>query len=135
MKQFITDASFLISAIRDVDRNHDACYTFFKENEDSEWIIPTIAYFEYQATQSRLKREGEKAYRELYIPNPKIYPITHELIKKVSKLDLAVVFEDLRGADLICACIAKIEEIPLITCDSHFNKYQKEIALINSLEK
>ena len=134
MKQFITDASFLISAIHSNDSNHDACYTFYKENEDSEWIIPALAYFEYQATQSRLEREGRKAYRELYIPNPKIYPITHELIKKVAELELSLVFGGLRGADLIYACIAKIEEVPLITCDFHFTNYQTEIALINPLE-
>jgi predicted nucleic acid-binding protein len=129
----LTDASFLISAIRTCDEYHVQCYGFFQNHEDSTWVVPTIAYFEYQATQSRLKREGKKAYRELYIPNLEIYEISLKLIRKVSELDLPNWFEKLRGADLIYACIANIENIPLVTCDRHFDHYRQEIKVINPL--
>jgi predicted nucleic acid-binding protein len=123
MTRLLTDASFLISSIRTCDRHHQPCYQYFKDHEDSTWVVPTIAYFEYQATQSRLRQEGKKAYRELYIPNIEVYEISHELIQKVSSLDLANLFERLRGADLVYACIAKVEGIPLITCDGDFDAY------------
>lgn len=93
--------------------------------------MPTIAYFEYQAAQSRLKREGKKAYRELYIPNLETYDISMSMIRRTAELDLENLFEKLRGADLIYACIAKIEELPLVTCDPHFEKYRHEIEVIN----
>ena len=96
--------------------------------------MPTIAYFEYQAAQSRLKREGEKAYRELYIPNLETYEISMSMIRRTAELDLANLFEKLRGADLIYACIAKIEELPLVTCDPHFEEYRHEIEVINPTE-
>lgn len=131
MSRILTDASFLISAIRTCDANHVACYSYFRNNEDSTWVVPTIAYFEYQAAQSRLRREGKKAYRQLYIPNVEVYEISMPMIRRTAALDLANVFEKLRGADLIYACIAKIEGIPLITCDARFEEYADEIEVIN----
>ena len=131
MNSFITDASFLVSAIRSCNVHHVACYSFFHNHETATWVVPTIAYFEYQDSQSRLKREGKKAYRELYIPNLEIVEISNDLIQKTVDMDLITRFESLRGADLIYACIAKINEMPLVTCDQHFDKYRNEITIIN----
>ena len=129
----LIDASFLISTIRTIDTNHWACYQYFRNNEESIWIVPTIAYFEYQAAQSRLKREGKGAYRDIYIPNYEIYEISEALARTTAELDLPNIFSSLRGADLIYACIARIEQIPLVTCDSDFEKYGHEISVINPL--
>lgn len=132
MNRLLLDASFLISAIRSCDINHLACYGYFKNHADNfRWVIPTIAYFEYQATQSRLRREGKNAYRELFIPNVEVFEISKKLIQKTAELDLANVFASLHGADLVYACIAKIEEIPLVTCDKHFKPYNQVITIIN----
>jgi len=114
MAKLVVDASFLISAIRSCDVNHQQCLQFFREHENLTWIIPTIAYFEYQAAQSRLRREGKKAYREIYIQNFKVYELTHDFIKQVAERDLANLFEHLKGADLVYACVAKVEKIPLV---------------------
>lgn len=115
MKRLLVDASFLISAIRSCDTNHVACYSFFRNHEDdTKWIVPTIAYFEYQAAQSRLRREGKRAYRDLYIPNVEVLEISTDLMRKTAELDLANIFDNLRGADLIYACIAKTEGIPIV---------------------
>ena len=135
MQRLVTDACFLISAIRSCDPNHNVCYNFFKNHEDSTtWVVPIIAYFEYQATQSRLQREGKKAYRELYIPNQEIYNVSLDLVHKTAEQNLANIFSELRGADLVYACIAKIENIPLVTCDNHFNSYIGQISIINPLK-
>ena len=125
------DASFLVSVIRSCDVNHFVCYNYFKNNENSIWVVPTIAYFEYQAAQSRLRREGKKAFRELFIPNLEVYELSLSVIRKTAELDLANIFDKLRGADLIYACIAKIEEIPLVTCDTQFDYYSNVIKVIN----
>lgn len=98
------------------------------------WVVPTIAYFEYQAAQSRLKREGRKAYREIYIQNLQTYEVSLNLIRKTAELDLANLFSTLRGADLIYACIARIEGITLVTCDERdFGPYRSNIAIVNPL--
>ena len=132
MNRLLVDASFLISPIRSCDSNHIACYSFFQnQDENTRWVVPTIAYFEYQAAQSRVRREGKKAYRDLYIPNVQVLEISTDLIRKTAELDLANVFDSLRGADLVYACMAKIEEIPLVTCDGHFEQYRNLITVIN----
>jgi predicted nucleic acid-binding protein len=135
MAKLVVDASFLISAIRSCDVNHQQCFQFFSEHENVTWIIPTIAYFEYQAAQSRLRREGKEAYRELYIPNFKVYELTHDFIKQVAEMDLPNLFEHLKGADLVYACVAKVEKIPLVTCDGHFEQYFAEIEVVNPTKK
>ena len=104
MAKLVVDASFLISAIRSCDANHQQCFQFFREHENVTWIIPTIAYFEYQAAQSRLRREGKKAYRELYIPNFKVYELTHDFIKQVAEMDLAESFRAPKGCRS-CLCL------------------------------
>jgi predicted nucleic acid-binding protein len=135
MAKLVVDASFLISAIRSCDVNHQQCLQFFGDHENVTWIIPTITYFEYQASQSRLRREGKKAYRELYIPNCIVYELTHDFIKRVAEMDLPNLFEHLKGADLVYACVAKVEEIPLVTCDKQFERYVPEIEVINPTKK
>lgn len=131
MKRHVVDASFLVSAIRSCDVHHVACYNYYRNNEDLTWVVPTVAYFEYQAAQSRLRREGRKAYRELYIPDLEVFEISLPMIRRTAELDLFNVFENLRGADLIYACIARLEDIPLITCDGHFDEYASIIRVIN----
>jgi hypothetical protein len=54
----VADASFLVSAICTYDDNHWGCYDYLKSHEDDVWIMPMIAYFEYQATQSRIAQDG-----------------------------------------------------------------------------
>jgi predicted nucleic acid-binding protein len=135
MARLVVDASFLISAIRSCDDNHQQCLQFFHDHEDVTWIIPTLAYFEYQAAQSRLKREGKKAYRELYIPDFKVYELTHNFIRQVAEMDLPNLFERLKGSDLVYACVAKVEKIPLVTCDGDFEQYSAEIEVLNPTKK
>lgn len=127
----LADASFLISAIRSCDPNHLSSYAYISEHSDAIWLIPAIAYFEYQAAQSRIEREGKGAYREIYIPNQKILPIDHAIIRESVNRNLANVFTRLKGADLIYACIAVIKDVPLVTLDSHFEQYRDKITVIN----
>jgi predicted nucleic acid-binding protein len=120
-----------VALINSQDISHYACTTFYENNRDNIiLVIPSIAYFEFQATQSRLRRENKGAIREIYIENLELYTITKETIKKAANLNIFDKFNNLKGADLIYACIAKIENIPLVTNDKHFQKVQNEIEVI-----
>ena len=50
-------------------------------------------------------------------------------------MDLPNLFEHLKGADLVYACVAKVEKIPLVTCDEHFEQYSAEIEVVNPTKK
>lgn len=114
---YVVDASVLMGAVNSADVNHVACYSFFKNHEDDTFVIPTLAYFEFQAAQSRMRREGRTAIRKLYIPNVKTYEMTQATIRRASELELPDKLSALRGADLVYACIAAIEGLPLVTND------------------
>jgi predicted nucleic acid-binding protein len=107
---------------RSRDPHHLSCYQFFKEHENDIHVFPAIAWFEWQATLSRMEREGEKILRELYIIDEKNYvlDIDKSFIKKADELQLHVRFSSLRGADLIFACAAVIENASLVTRDKAF---------------
>lgn len=118
--RYVIDASVLVGAVNSADVNHVACYSFFKDHEDDTFVIPTLAYFEFQAAQSRIRREGRRAIRELYIPNAETYEITHATLRRASELELPDKLSALRGADLVYACVAAIEGLPLVTNDRGF---------------
>lgn len=132
--QFLADASFLISAIRSNDVNHQPCYQFAHENEGATWVVPSLAWFEYQAAQSRLQREGNGAYREVYWPNVQVLDITYDLVRDSAMQNLAETFDKLHGADLVYACIAKTRNLSLVTTDADFEKYNHEITVLNPLQ-
>lgn len=127
--RYLIDACVLIGAVNSADATHGGCYNFFKNNEDAILVVPTLAYFEFQATQSRIKNEGKRAIRELYIPNLEKYEITDALIRRANELDLFNKFK-LKGADLIYACIAAIEAIPLVTTDRDFESIQSDVKVV-----
>lgn len=127
---YVIDASVLVGAVNSADVNHVACYSFFRNHEDDILIIPTLAYFEFQAAQSRIRREGRRAIRELYIPNAKTYEITQATLRRASELQLLDKLSALRGADLVYACIAAIEGLPLVTNDRGFRAVRPHVKII-----
>jgi predicted nucleic acid-binding protein len=128
--RYVIDASALIGAVNSADSNHVACYSFFRNHEDDTFLIPTLAYFEFQAAQSRIRREGRRAIRELYIPNVETYEITQETLRRASVLGLPDKLQILRGADLVYACIAAIEGLPLVTHDRGFARVEQHITVV-----
>ncbi len=126
-KKVLLDANVLISMVNSRDPNHTPCYSFYQNNKDSHiFYVPSIAYFEFQATQSR----NGKSYHEIYMENVKKYDISYDLIKKCWDLNLFNKFSRLRGADLVYACISKVEKIPLATNDNDFKSVKSEISII-----
>ncbi len=129
-KSYVIDASVLVGAVNSADVNHVACYSFFKNHEDDTFVIPTIAYFEFQAAQSRIRREGRKAIRELYIPNAETYEITQATLRRAAELQLPDKLNALRGADLVYACIAAMERLPLVTNDRGFQAVEAHVSVM-----
>ena len=137
--RLVLDACVLTSIVNSDDVFHDRCYRFFRRHHDQDsvtWVVPGLVVFEYQATQSRRYREarpGKKVFREapLFVDKCELFQITTEFLWKVSEQKLYDLFLNLKGADLVYACIAKAESIPLVTHDKQFNQYSKELQLLN----
>jgi hypothetical protein len=66
----------------------------------------------------------------LFYENTELYHVTKKFLAKVYRFGLYDKFRSLRGADLLYACIARVEDIPLVTHDKDFDPYQEEITLI-----
>ena len=96
-------------------------------------IIPAIAAFEIPAAVSRKRRNGSRMLREFYLmgDNEVLYSIDEKLISAAYKLVSLPPFDQLRGADLIFACIAKHEDACLVTLDSHFLTLRGQVTVID----
>jgi len=130
IKKFVWDTSAIIN-IKDPDINgYSPAYSLMKDLSDG-WIsgpyqniFPSIAIFEVSASVSRMHREGKSILREFYLmdENAVIYDVDKSLIQKSRELYTKPGFDRLRGADLIFACIAAIENAYLITLDKAFKQ-------------
>lgn len=96
-------------------------------------IIPAISAFEIFAAVSNKNRRKEKMLHEFWIigPNEEIYDIDKSFIERSSSIVRMEGFDRLRGADLIFACIAKLENAMLVTLDNGFNHVANQITVIN----
>jgi predicted nucleic acid-binding protein len=122
LSKFVWDTSALISAVRSLDPFHLSCYSFMRDHSQDIHVFPSIAWFEMQATLSRLERDGKRVLRDLYLLDDKNYMLDIDLafIRKTSEQNLHIKFSSLRGADLIFACAAVIEGATLVTRDKAF---------------
>jgi len=137
-KRYALDANVLASIVNSDDDEHFNCYSFFRNLHDDDkaiWVVPGLIFFEFQATQSKRNkrhRPGYSVFRHapLFYENTELYHVTKKFLAKVYQLGLYDKFNSLKGADLLYACIAKIEGIPLVTHDKDFDLYSEEITLI-----
>lgn len=137
--RLVWDTSALLN-IKEPNRDgYSPGHSLYKDLVDG-WIIepyfniyPSIAVFEVQASISRLHREGGKMLREFYIvsENSVVYSVDNNLIENSRELFAAPGFSQLRGADLIFACIAKIEDATLVTLDKGFAAVASEIDVLD----
>jgi len=133
-KTYLVDSSFLIAVARKNHEFHDPCYAFARHHSDAEWVVPPVALFEFHSAMSRRNKVENTAgepFRELHWPNVRYYDPDQPFARRVWELDLFNKFEHLGGTDLMYACIAKVEAIPLVTRDSNFLLYSDEIVIVN----
>lgn len=139
MKKFVWDTSALLNIKEPNQAGYSPGRSLFKDLADG-WIpgpyqniFPAIAAFEVDASVSRMHREGKEILREFYIVNENaiVYPIDQGLIRRCAPLVATSGFATLRGADLIFACIAHIEDAFLVTLDNHFEAVSGAVRVIN----
>ena len=136
--RYVLDASVMAAVINMDDPERQSCYWFFQNLHDADrvtWVVPGLIFFELQAVRARRKRdrvEDRQPYGRipLYMENSELYEVTNAFLKRVWDLDLYNVFLSLKGADLLYACIAKVENIPLVTHDKDFDQYEGTIQII-----
>ena len=130
MKKFVWDTSAIINIKEPNLEGYSPGYSLFKDLSDG-WIsgpyqniFPSLAVFEVAATVSRMRRSGKRILREFYImdENSILYDVDQGLISKSHNLLAKKGFNQLRGADLVFACIAYIEGAYLVTLDKQFGK-------------
>ena len=137
--RFVWDTSALLNIKEPNTEGYSPGHSLYKDFSDG-WLLgpyfniyPSIAVFELQASISRLHREGRQMLRDFYIVSDEsvVYPINQELIYRCEKLFDAPGFSSLRGADLIFACIAKLEDAYLVTLDKGFSAVASEIRVLD----
>jgi len=115
-QRYALDANVLASIVNSDDVEHFSCDSFFRNLHDDDkaiWVVPGLIFFEFQATQSRRYRDlhpGNSVFRNapLFYENTEVYQVTKRFLKQVYDLSLYDVFSQLRGADLLYACIARV---------------------------
>lgn len=137
--RLVWDTSALLNIKEPNAQGYSPGHSLYKDFSDG-WLLgpyfniyPSIAVFELQASISRMHREGRKILRDFYIvsENSMVYPIDQELIYRCEKLFYAPGFSSLRGADLIFACLAKLEDAYLVTLDKGFEAVASEIRVLD----
>ncbi len=131
MKKFVWDTSAIINIKEQNQQGYSPGHSLFKDLSDG-WIpgpyaniFPTLAVFEVSAAVSRKIREGHSILREFYLlnENSALYDLDNALIQKSNELFARSGFAQLRGADLVFACIAHIERATLVTKDGDFARH------------
>jgi predicted nucleic acid-binding protein len=112
--------------MRTADVHHNIANQFYERNPDAVWVILTLAYFEFQAAQSR---SGQR-YRDVYIRSLEIFELTLDFTRRCREQQLFERFLKLRGADLVYACIAKVKGFALVTFDRDFDDQAGYIQIV-----
>jgi hypothetical protein len=141
MIKLVWDTSAIINIKESNAKGYSPGRSLYKDFSDG-WIkgpyqniFPSLAVFEVAATVSRMRREDICILREFYImdENSVLYDVDQKLISESHNLFAKPGFDQLRGADLVFACIAYIEEAYLVTKDRDFGKNVSEYVRIIDL--
>lgn len=132
MKQYLIYNSVLHGWANTKDLHHDTCKKFLEEHQGDELLFPIHSLFEFQASRSRRIKGNDFAglpgnYR---LKNKKFVDINRKLYDDCQGQQLFDKFKELKGGDLLYACIAHIGKFTLVTCDSDFDVYKNDINLM-----
>jgi hypothetical protein len=138
-RRFVWDTSALLNIKEPNAQGYSPGHSFYKDFSDAIFpgpyfnIYPASAVFELQASISRAHREGRKMLRDFYVvsENSVVYPIDQDLIYRCADLFDKPGFSNLRGGDLIFACIAHLEDAYLVTLDRGFGAVSSQIRVID----
>ncbi len=131
MRKFVWDTSAIVNLKEQNAFGYSPARSLWKDLADG-WIrgpyvniLPALAVFEVSAGVSRAIREGGHIQREFYLldDHTRGYGVDEELVRRSHHLFAQLGFDRLRGADLVFACIAKLEEATLVTLDGGFRTH------------
>jgi predicted nucleic acid-binding protein len=137
-RRLVLDASMMGAVLNMDEPAHQESYSYFRNLHDADavlWVVPGLLFFEVQAIRARRFRKGTDTspiYQRipLFEENCEIYEITADFLRRVWELDLYRKFGTLKGADLLYACIAFVEQLPLVTLDRDFDRHRDLIEII-----
>lgn len=140
MKKLVWDTSAILN-LKDERDSYSPALRLFEDLEVGNIIgpyrnyYPALSVFEVNAAVSRKHREGNKLLREFYIlhEHSEIFPIDQTFVRASAPIVVLPGFNELKGADLVFACIAKVLDAYLITLDNHFEKVRGQIKVVNLL--
>ncbi len=132
MTQYLIDSSVLHGWTNTKDKHHNVCRIFFKEHQNDELFFPIHSLFEFQASRARrIKGNDFEGLPGNYrLRNKKFIDINRKLYNYCQSYELLEKFKELKGADLLYACMAYIGKFTLVTCDSDFDVYKNDINLM-----
>ena len=139
MKKFVWDTSALINLKEPNAHGYSPASSLMKDIIDG-WmpgpyfnIFPALAIFEVNATISKIERKGGRMLREFWLLDEHafVYSIDHDLVSKTNDLVEREGFSLLKGADLVFACIAHLEDAYLVTKDGDFDKVKSHLRVID----
>lgn len=132
MTNYLVDNSVLHGWANKKDQHHNVCKKFIEDHQSDELFFPIYGLFEFHASRARrIKGKDFKGLPGNYkLKNKKFIDINRTLYDLCQKNMLFEKFKELKGADLIYACIAYIGSYTLVTCDSDFDVYKNDITII-----
>lgn len=114
------------------DSHHNICKKFFEEHQNEKLYFSVHSFFEFKA--SRARRIKGKVFEGMsgnfQIKDGVILSITRELLDLCQEKKFFEKFQNLKGGDLLYACMAKAGDFTLVTCDTDFNEYKNEVDII-----
>lgn len=126
---YLIDACAMLTLLNKAESRHTDVFDFFIEHKDATWLLPVHCYFEIKATESRWIVYKEDYFRiGHYNIHTKLYELTEQFLNKAFPLikDIPIY----KGADVIYAAIAMLENVPFVTCDKGFLKIKDKIEII-----
>jgi len=136
MPKYLIDASVMLGLSNIRDTHHEKCKEFFDDQPSELLYFSLHSLFEIHAARAR--RIRGKNYVGLAgnynYPNVKFIPIDWNFYKECKRRRLFDLFDRLKGMDLIYACLAKIRNCKLVTCDNHFDAYADKIDVLKLTE-
>jgi PIN domain nuclease of toxin-antitoxin system len=131
MNQYLIDTCVLLGWANTKDKHHKVCKKFFENHKKEELFFSIHSLFEFKGSKSRrIKGKDFDGLPGTYrLENKKFVDIDRKFYDYCQNNGIFEKFQ-LKGGDLIFACIAKVGEYTLVTCDSDFDNYQNEIKLL-----
>lgn len=132
MKQYLIDASVVHGWCNTKDKHHLACKKFFEIHSKEKLFFPVNCIFEVKSSTARRLGAGNFSGLpgKFLLKKQGFINIDYKFLLACQKNNLFGEFPKLKGQDLIYACIAKLGNFTLVTCDKHFDVYSKKINLL-----